>query len=214
MSTEWTHHLDLISTSHSEQVGLQEKDNPSDWTAELDMLYHPSRLHDNCCLYLKDEEAKKSWEFYLPNTLEQFGLYGKVMNFACHLCFDYCRRHDSFQSLWIKRKMDHLTNMDSLRDRKKTSRIEVDSTQFLGEEDKENLLKGMRTKLLILKNFVVLVYLLLDSYQLISCLLFIYNENSSILTEILAVTDVFLLFFAFFVEFHYCWLHTLPMYWL
>ena len=35
-----------------------------------------------CSLYLKDEETKKKWEFYLPNYLEQFGLFGKLLNFV------------------------------------------------------------------------------------------------------------------------------------
>src|SRR5689334_23257170 len=33
-----------------------------------------------CFLYLKDEDTRRSWAYYLPDYLEQLGLFGKVLN--------------------------------------------------------------------------------------------------------------------------------------
>ena len=34
-------------------------------------------------LYSKDEDTRKAWEFYLPNYLEELGLFGKPRSTSC-----------------------------------------------------------------------------------------------------------------------------------
>jgi len=150
-----------------------------------------------CFLYSKDEDTRRYWEFYLPNTLEQFGLYGKVTNFgytvfALMIFIDVCY----FRAFESKGRVDYLINVDNLRHSKQnTSRIGADPTQFLGEEEKQKLLKGIVTKLKFQKYSGILLYWSLHSYQLISCPLYIYNERPALLTTILAITNMIIMIF-------------------
>ena len=160
--------------------------------------YGVPRYFTLCFLNLKDEETRKSFEFFLPNYLEQLGLIGKVFNF-CYIIFGTIIAIDMihFRIFESKGRLDYLTNMDSLRCSRKSSSIEVDSNQFLGEV-KEKLLKRMRTKLMILKNYMFLSYLSLDSYHLISCPLYLYNERPHLITSILIVVDVLIQLFVYY----------------
>jgi len=120
------------------------------------IVYGLPRYSIICFLIFKNEDTRRSWAYYLPDYLEQLGLFGKVLNF-CYLVFGLNITVDMmlFKTFESIGRVDYLTNMDTLRDRMRSSiEEEEDPTQFLGEEDKTKLLKGMRTKLLILKNLI------------------------------------------------------------
>jgi hypothetical protein len=194
----------IISTSFKGVIE-NKLDNKRKWmqTLFLSFLvgYIIPRYSVLCVLYAMDKETKKTWEFYLPNYFDQIGLFGKVLNsvfavFGSMIVVDmlYFRRYESIG------RMDYLTNMDTLRDNINQPGIEVahDSqetvVESIGDEEKQSLLKGMKTKLLLLKNSIIVMYLSVCSYHVISCPLFFYNERPHMITGILAVTNMLMMF--------------------
>jgi len=158
-------------------------------------------------LYLKDEDTRRSWTCYLPDYFQEFGLFGRVLNFGFaaigFLVFMDTIHLRAFES---KGRVDYLTHMDTLRDNKRSgSVIEVDPNdseiETLGKQEKEELLRGMRTKLLILKKSVLGFYLSSSMYHLIACPLFLYNNRPLVITGILAIINVVIMvFFIYFTD--------------
>jgi len=171
----------------------------------VDRGYNVPRYSFICFLYLKDEETKRSWEFYLPNYFEVFGLFGKVFNclfavFGLLIFLDmmYLR---AFQ---LKGRVDYLTNMDTLRERNdyrnSVAMIEVvdqkEEIEFLGKQKKEKLLKGMRTKLLFLNKSILMLFCSTYMYHLLACPLFLYNRP-----HIMTIMNVVIMsFFCYFSD--------------
>ena len=120
-----------------------------------------------------------------------------------------------FRSFEAKGRIDYLTNMDSLRENRETdfqgiqetpstSQTEVTEThEVIGSQEKEVILKGIRTKLLILKYSIIMFYLSVNSYHLISCPLFIYNQRPHMITCILSVVNMFVLFYVHYIANHF-----------
>jgi len=149
-------------------------------------------------LYLKDKETRKSWEFFLPNYFEELGLFGKVLNFA-YAVFGLLIFVDliHLRSFEAKGRVDYLTHMETLRWKEKTFQdIEVDQNEIetLGQQEKEKLLKGMKMRLLILKNSSLLMFWSTYMYHLVPCPLFLYKERPHVVTSILAITNVLIMY--------------------
>jgi len=189
----------IISTSFKGVI-QNKLDNKRKWMQTLFLVftvgYFIPRYTILCVLYVMDKETKKTWEFYLPNYFDQIGLFGKVLNslfavFSYMVVIDmlYFRRYESMG------RVDYLTNMDTLRDNNMRSHVGIQETvETIGEEEKQSLLKGMKTKLLLLKNSIPIMYLSVCSYHVISCPLFFYNERPHMITGILAVTNMLMIF--------------------
>jgi len=173
--------------------------------------------HLTCCfIYLKEEETRKYWDYFIPNYFNELGLFGKVLTFGfavfSSIMFVDVLYLRSFES---KGRLDYQTNMDSLRDKKKRHKnfsfIEVETnedesgeeTEVLGEKEKEKLLKEMKTKLVILKTIIKLTILSAFSYHVIPCPLFLFNQKPHVLTGILAVFHMILMLFLMFYGPHF-----------
>jgi len=75
----------IISTSFKGIIG-NNLDYKQRWLQTIFLMitigYGLPRYFFICFLYSKDEETRRSWEFYLPNYFEQLGLFGKVFHFS------------------------------------------------------------------------------------------------------------------------------------
>jgi len=147
-----------------------------------------------CFLYSKDEETRKTWEFYLPNYFEQLGLFGKVMNFVFAVFFPlvfldmfYCRVFEA------EGRVDYLTIMETVKEGKiewnHGSQLEIEILR----KHENKFLFGMKTKLMILNNSIIMMYWSCNSYHLIGCPLFLFNERPDIVPGILAVVNMLLM---------------------
>src|SRR5882724_7559687 len=80
----------LIISTFFKGVIQNNLDNKRKWMQTLFLVFTVGYLIPRytilCVLYAMDKETKKAWEFYLPNYLEEFGLFGKVMN-SCYVVF-------------------------------------------------------------------------------------------------------------------------------
>jgi len=98
--------------------------------------------------------------------------------------------------------------MDTLRENKRNpSQIQEESEsegiETIGEEEKKILLNGMKTKLVLLKNSIIMLFLSSNVYQLIACPLFIYNQRPHIITSIQAVISMIIMTFLTYFGDHY-----------
>jgi len=169
-----------------------------------------------CFMYSKDQETRKYWEYLIPDYLTQFGLFGKALNLLYATFILFIAVDKLYQRIFeSKGRLDYITNFDSLRETKIKSKrsvsvIELDSEeeadtniiQVLGEEDKTNLLVGMKRKLILLQTNMKPHILSAMSYDLIACPLFIYNERPPLITTLFAALNMIIMSFNHYFNVH------------
>jgi len=184
----------IISTSFKGVIenNLDSKRRTSQAIYMLVMVgYFLPRYGILCFLYSKDEETRKRWEFYLPNYFEELGLFGQVLNFL-YTTFAFLVSMDliHLRSFESRGRVDYLTHMETLREQDDSQ----DEMETLSQQEKEKLLKGMRMRLLFLKNSCLLMFWSTYLYHLIPCPLFLYNKRPHVITSILAIINALIMY--------------------
>ena len=178
-----------------------------------------------CFLYLKDDDTRLFWQYYLTDYFEELGMFGRCLNF-CYLVFTIAVVLDKFWLHFFETngRLDFLTNFLTLIPEEdaenQENQLEIEPMEpiegpnhrqdhinhedVLSEEDMRQLLIRTKNYIKLCRVLCRISFHACHCYDYLCCPLFIYRRRPSIPVAVMAGLNMIIILFAVKMTITHC----------